>query len=120
MSGALDVNIVRFSPGAINNTARPEFKVPTAGGAISVVAADAVQFAAGTVAVNIVDMGTAGTAVAGTIATLGSAVYVSGTPKAFTIATAAVDAGHWIGTEEKNVGTLDATYRVSVGYVMGK
>lgn len=119
MAGALDVNIVQLKPGAITNTTRAEFHVPTQGGGISVLEAAAAQYGAGTVAVNLVDLGTAGTAVEGTIATLGSAVYVSGVPKALTVAEPHVQAGHWIGVEETNVGTLDATYRVSVAYVMG-
>lgn len=121
MAGALCVHYATFKPGAITNTSRALWKVPT-GGAFTLLNANGVQHAAGTVAVNIVTMGTAGTTVDGTIATLGSAVYVSGTPKAFTVSTSTpyVSEGYWLGVEEKNVGTLDATYSLSLSYVIGK
>lgn len=118
MSG---IGIVSENIGALNNGTRPLFKVPTGYGGITIVSADVVMHAAGTIALNIVNMGAAGTAVSGTIATLGSVVYVSGVPQAFTVvaAQAFVDEAAWVAVEEKNTGTANANTRVDICYLTG-
>lgn len=114
------VTIVSANIGALSNANRPIFKVPTAGGGITVLGANAVLGTAGTCGLYLVDLGTAGTAIAGTIATLGSAVYTLNTPKAFTVSTAFVDAGHFVGVKEDNSGAGATVTIVDVEYVMGK
>ena len=120
MSDVLDLHVVSINVGALNNGNRPIFKIPTSLGGISIVSANAYMATAGTVALNVVQLGTAGTAVGGTLATLGSAVYAVTTPQAFTVGTAYVGAGFWVGVEEKNVGTCAAITVVDIEYVMGK
>lgn len=116
----MNINLFSDNIGALNNGLRTLVKVPTGYGGVSVVSANVVQHGAGTVALNLVNLGSAGTAVSGTIATLGSSVYVSGVPKAFTVTTPFVDEGEWIGVEETNVGTGNAITRVSIAYLTGK
>lgn len=117
------VHVVTANIGALNNDDRPLFKCPTGYGGITVVAANVYMGGAGTVALNVVNLGSAGTAVGGTIATLGSSVYVAHVPKAFTVATTSaanfVDEGEWVGVGETNVGTCNAITRVDIEYVVG-
>lgn len=120
MAEQFDVHIVVLPIGSLTNTFRPGFKVPATGGGITILSAHAQNPAAGTVSLNLVTLGTAGTAVDGTIATKGSAVYSATVPQAFTVSTPFVDAGDWVGVEEKNVGTTNAAATVSIAYVMGK
>lgn len=120
MSDALDVHVVSVSIGALNNTFRPCFKVPTSFGGISVLGANAILATAGTVALNLVQLGTAGTAIGGTLATLGSAVFAVNTPQAMTVGTAFVAAGYWVGVAEANVGTTPTVTMVDIEFVMGK
>lgn len=118
-----EVHSVALDIGALSNGPRAMFKVPTGFGGITVLSANVVGSAAGTTALSLCDLGTAGTllaANAGTIATLGSSVYVANTPKAFTVASAYVAEGHWVGVIENNVGAAPAITVVSVEYVMGK
>ena len=117
---ANEVKYVVCNIGALSNGKRPIFKIPSGYGGISVLAVNVVASAAGTTALNLVNLGTAGTAVAGTIATKGSAVYVAGTPVAFTVADAYQDEGYWIGMEETNVGAAAAECIVSIAYLDGK
>jgi hypothetical protein len=115
-----EVHNVSLDIGALSNGVRPIFKIPAGFGGVSVVSANVVGSAAGTSSLHLVDLGTAGTATAGTIATLGSSVYVAGVPKAFTVATAYVAEGHWVGVLETNVGAAPAITIVDVAYLMGK
>ncbi len=114
-----NINMFSSNIGALNNAKRALVKVPTGLGGVTVLAGNAYMGAAGTVALNLVDLGTGGTAVSGTIATLGSVVYVADVPQAFTVSTAFVDEGHWIGVEETNVGTCNATTMVDIEYLTG-
>ena len=116
----LDFHASSVNIGALTNAVRPLFKVPAGLGGISVVAANVYQMAAGTVSLNLVQLGTAGTAVGGTLATLGSAVYTSGMPKPFVVTTPFVDPNYWVGIEEKGVGTCNAITMVDIEYVVGK
>jgi hypothetical protein len=120
MSSYADINLVSCNIAALSNDCRPLFKVPAGFGGITVVSGNITSFGAGTSSVNVVNMGTAGTSASSTIATLGSVVFVAGTPQAFTVSTAYVDEGDWVGIEEVNVGALNAVTIVDVGYVMGR
>jgi hypothetical protein len=120
MSSSFDVNKIVVNTGAVSNGLRVVGFVPAVGGDVTVTDAHVMSNAAGTSAVNLVNLGAAGTAVAGTIGTLGSAVYVAGVPKAFTITAPIVEGGTWIGVEELNVGTTNAVTIVDVSFVMGK
>jgi len=118
---ANDVQHITISVGALNNGLRPGPKIVSGYGGQTVHGAQIVQSAAGTQAVNLVDLGTAGIAVVGTLATLGSSVYVAGTPKDFTVGgTAYIGEGHYIGVEEINVGTTATVTVVYVQMVEGK
>lgn len=110
--------------GALTNDFRPVFKIPSGWGGITLVDANYVTETAGTSTVQIVDLGTAGTAVAaaGTIyATAGSAVAAAGVPVAMTEQdTAYIEEGHWVGVKENNVGTTGAISIISFAYLAGK
>lgn len=125
MSSYADVNIVSNNIGALSNDFRPLFKIPAGFGGITVVEAQYITETAGTSRVQIVDLGTAGTAVAagGTIfeATAGSSVAAAGVPNLLAEAnTAFIADGHWVGVKEANVGTTGAITIVTLSYVMGK
>jgi hypothetical protein len=64
-------------------------------------------------------MGTAGTAIGGTIASFGG-TFAANTPRAGTLVTAFVEGGHYIGVKEDNVGAANAVTNVSFAYVTGK
>lgn len=109
--------------GALNNAKRGIWKVPSGYGGITVLGVNLVQSAVGTASVNLVNLGSSGTAVSGTIATGGTGLVAAvNVPDAFTVlaAGAFVDEGEWIGLEEKNVGALAAVSIVSVSAVAGK
>jgi hypothetical protein len=123
MAGQFDVNIVSNNIGALSNDFRPLFKVPSAGGGITILDANYLTESAGTSTVQLVNLGSAGTAVqsGGTLFSGGSAVAVAGIPKAMTVDdTAFVDAGNWVGVQEANTGTTGAITIVTLSYVMGK
>ena len=110
--------------GALTNDFRPLFKIPSGAGGITVTDANYVTETAGTSTVQLVDLGTAGTAVAagGTIfASAGSAVAAAGVPVAMTEQdTAYIAEGHWVGVKEANVGTTGAITIISFSYLNGK
>lgn len=125
MSSYADVNIVSNNIGALSNDFRPLFKLPTGMGGITVLNAAYITETAGTSHVMIVDLGTAGTAVAagGTIfsATAGSSVAAAGVPNTLAVAdTAYIGDGHWVGVKEANVGTTGAITIVTLAFLMGK
>ncbi|MBI4496845.1 MAG: hypothetical protein HY689_02960 [Chloroflexi bacterium] len=117
---AHSIQIATIHVGALNNGLRPGFKIPSGYGGITVLAAQIFQAAAGTAAFNLVDLGTAGTAVSGTIATLGSAVFVANTPQDLTVSTAYVAEGRYVGVEETNVGTGNAVTECYVEFLNAK
>jgi hypothetical protein len=122
MANYADVNIVSCNIGALTNDFRPLFKVPTGFGGITVLGASYITETAGTSTVELVDLGTAGTSIAGgTIFTGGSAVAVAGIPNAMTVDDGAtVSEGHWVGVKEANTGTTGAITIVTLSYVCGK
>jgi len=121
MANTFDVHIVSCNVGALTNDFRALCKVPTAGGGITVLGAEFLQESAGTSSLYLVDLGTAGTAVSGTIASGGSIVYAAGVPQAFgAVGTPFVEPTHYIGLKEANVGSTGAISIVSFSYVMGK
>ena len=122
MSSYADVNIVSCNIGALTNDFRPLFKVPSGFGGITVLGASYLTETAGTSTVELVDLGTAGTSIAGgTLFTGGSAVAVAGIPNAMTVDDSAlVSEGHWVGVKEANTGTTGAITIVTLNYVHGK
>jgi hypothetical protein len=109
--------------GALSNGPRPLFKIPSGFGGITVIGANAVQSAAGTTALSLCDLGTAGTLVAssaGTIATQGSTVYAANVQQPFTVSSAYVAEGHWVGVIENNVGACATVTLISLEYLLGK
>ena len=115
---------VSTNVGALTNDFRPWFKIPSGFGGITVLEASYVTESAGTSTVQLVDLGTAGTAVAaaGTIfGSAGSAVAAAGVPVTMTKAdTAFVADGHWVGVQEAGVGTTGAITIVTLAYAQGK
>ena len=122
-----DNNFVSVSNniGALTNDFRPLFKIPAGFGGITVLEASYITETAGTSLVQIVDLGTAGTAVqaAGTIfaPTAGSSVAAAGVPNTLAVADSAFIAdGRWVGVKEGNVGTTGAITIVTLSYAQGK
>jgi hypothetical protein len=120
MAGQFDVHLISNNIGALSNDFRPMFKIPASGGGISFLSCHVTGEGAGTSWLQLVDLGTAGTSVSSILATSGTAVSVAGIPQELTISTAFVDAGHWVGLKEANIGTTNAITIVSASYVMGK
>lgn len=123
MANSGDVKIVATNIGALSNDFRPLFKIPSGYGGATILNANYVTETAGTSSVSIVDLGTAGTAVAtgGTIFAGGSAVAAPGVPVSMSVDdTAFIEEGHWVGVKEANVGTTGAITIVSLSYLMGK
>lgn len=121
MAGFGDIHLVSNNIGALSNDFRPMFKVPTGYGGITVLSAHSIQEGAGTSWIQLVDLGTAGTAVSNIIKTSGTAVSVAGIPQEMTTdGTVFVEAGHWVGAKEGNVGASNAITIISLSYVMGK
>lgn len=123
MSNSFDVHVVTNNIGALSNDFRPLFKLPVGVGGITVLNAAYTTETAGTSSVSLVDLGTAGTAIAvgGTLFAGGSAVAAAGIPNTMTVAdTAYLGDGHWMGVKEANIGTTGAITIVNLSYVMGK
>lgn len=108
--------------GALSNAIRPIFKIPTGFGGIRVIGCNYTNPGAGTSWVQLVDLGTSGTAVSKIIATAGTTVSVAHVPQEVTVteANAFVDEGHWIGVKEANLGAMNAVSIVDVAYLPGK
>lgn len=118
MASQFDVHIVTGgNVGALSNATRALFRVPSGGGDITVLAADIVSGAAGTTALYLVEMGTAGTAAGGTIASF-AGTLVAG-PNQGTLVTAIVPEGYYVGIKEANVGAANAITIPSLSYIMG-
>lgn len=113
-------NILVANIGVITNANLPLFKIPTGFGGLTVLGMQETFLTAGTAQLYLVDMGTAGTAVAGTIATGGGTAHAAKTPVAATINTAFVDEGHYIGIKEGNVGSTVTVTEVAISYAWGK
>ena len=105
-------------------------KAPSAahGGAITVVAAYAANQAAtgaGTgFGLSLLNYGTAGTAVGGTVAVeIGGTAdpWAAGVPKEFTISDGVLDAGEWLVLEKEETNSSDPTRcSVIIHYLVGK
>ncbi len=118
----MEEQYISANVGALSNGIRPIFKVPSTFSGITVVGANYTNPGTGTSWVQLVDLGTSGTAVSKIIATGGTAVSVAGVPAALTVtaANAFVDAGHWIGVKEANVGAMNTVSIVDVAFYSGK
>lgn len=119
MASNFDVHIVSTEIGALSNANRVIAYLPADGGGVTVLAAHAAMAAAATTSLYLVDMGAAGTAIAGTIASFGG-TFAANTPRAGSLVTAFVEGGRYIGVKEDNVGAANAVTNVSFAYVVGK
>ena len=119
MASQMDVHIVSTEIGALSNANRVIAYLPASGGGITVLSAIASMGGAATTGLYLVDMGTAGTSIAGTIASFGG-TFAANTPRSGTLVTAFVDDGRYIGVKEDNVGAANAVTNVSFAYVTGK
>jgi hypothetical protein len=110
-----------FNIGALNNAPRALVKIPTGLGGITILGASVTQSAAGTQTLRLIDLGTSGTVVSGTLATLTSGVAVANVPQAFTLGSAPqISEGHYLGVEEGNVGTTATVTIIGLSYEVGK
>lgn len=116
------VQTIVSNVGALSNALRPLFKIPTGYGGIRVIGANYTNPGAGTSWVQVVDLGTTGTAVSKVVADGGTAVSVAAVPAALTVtaANSFVDEGHWIGVKEANIGAMNAVSIVDIEYLPGK
>lgn len=123
MANQMDVHIVSAPLGAFNGaTELPLVYIPAKGGGITILDAQLVGTAAGTViGGQLVTMTDAGTpAISGTIgAFAGTVVAAAGVPAELTISTAFVDDGQWIGFDQTS-GTVAAGAFINIAYVTGK
>lgn len=116
------VQFVSANVGALSNALRPIFKIPSGYGGIRVVGCNYTNPGVGTSWVQLVDLGTSGTAVSKIIATGGTAVSVAAIPAEITVtaANAFVDEGHWVGVKEANIGAMNSVSIVDIAYLPGK
>lgn len=123
MANQMDVHIVSAPLGAFNGaTELPLVYIPAKGGGVTILDAQLVGTAAGTViGGKLVTMTDAGTpAISGTIgAFAGTVVAAAGVPAELTIATAFIDDGQWIGFDQTS-GTVAAGAFINIAYVTGK
>lgn len=123
MANQMDVHIVTAHLGEYKgSTELPLVYVPAKGGGITILDAQLVGTAAGTVIGGLlVKMTDAGTpAISGTIgAFAGTVVTAAGVPAELTIANAFVDDGNWIGFDQTS-GTVPAGTFINIAYVTGK
>lgn len=123
MANQFDVHVVTAHLGEYKgSTELPLVYVPAKGGGITILDAQLVGTAAGTVIGGLlVKMTDAGTpAISGTIgAFAGTVVTAAGIPAELTIANAFVDDGNWIGFDQTS-GTVPAGTFINIAYVTGK
>jgi hypothetical protein len=122
MAESFDVKILTLPLGAYNGaTHLPLAYLPAAGGAITILSAElmgAAGTAVGGLLVSLTDAGTP--AIAGTIGALaGTVVQAAGVPAAFTLSSAVVDDGQYIGYDQTS-GTVPAGSFISIAYVTGR
>ena len=117
-----EVHIVSSNIGALSNASRAIFKIPSGHGGITILEAKVVGAGAGTSWLTLADLGTGGTAISTRIGTGGTAISVANVPQAITLTAANVfvDAGHYVGFTEMNVGACNAVTIVEVAYKWGK
>jgi hypothetical protein len=116
------IQIVSANVGALSNALRPIFKIPSGYGGIRVIGCNYTNPGTGTSWVQLVDLGSSGTAVSKIVADAGTVVSVAAVPQAVavTAANAFVDEGHWIGVKEANIGAMNAVSIVDVAFIPGK
>lgn len=120
-----EVHIMTIPVGAVSNETVPIFKVPTAsqGGGITILSASVVQGGTPNSSLRLVTLGTGGTVVSGTLTTTAvggtASQFVNNKPKTWTLSTAYVGAGVWVGVKEGNVQAASADCRVTLNYLMG-
>ena len=116
------IQIVSSNIGALSNASRAVFKVPAGHGGITILEAKVVGAGAGTSWLTLDDLGTAGTSVSTRIGTGGTAISVANVPQAITLTAANVfvDAGHYVGFTEMNVGACNTVTIVDIAYKWGK
>lgn len=122
MAGEYNVNVVVANIGALTNALQPLSKIAGNGGGISIIGATYTPGAtSGTSAPQLVDLGTAGTAVDHVLADFGTVVNTAKIPTAATLqSNIFVDEGHYIGVRENNVGATPTVSVVGFNYIMGK
>lgn len=116
-----DIQIVSSNIGALSNAPRAIFKVPAGHGGITILEAKVIGAGAGTSWLTLEDLGTSGTTATTVLGTGGTAVSVANIPQAITLGTSVyVDAGHYVGFRENNVGACNTVTIVEVAYKWGK
>ena len=122
MANSFDVHIVTLPLGLYSGaTHLPLMKVPAAGGGITILDAEMFGGAGTAVGGKLVILSDVGTpAIAGTIAALaGTVTQAAGVRASFTISTAFVDDGQYIGYDQTS-GTVPLGSFITMAYVTGK
>ena len=106
--------------GALSNASRVIGLIPSTAGAVTFKnVIFSVGTTGGTTAPDLVDLGTAGTAVSQIIATGGTIAGLAAF-QSLTISNAVVEAGHYIGVREGNAAAMPTVSIVSAYYEEGK
>lgn len=107
--------------GALSNALRGLVKIPSTGGAVTITGATlAVGTTGGTTYPQLVDLGTAGTAVDHVLADGGTIAGLAAVNSLTLGSNPIVEAGHWIGVKEGNVAAFPAVSIIGYTFVQGK
>ena len=122
MANSFDVHVVVLPLGLYSgSTHLPLMKLPAAGGGITILNAELLGGEGTAIGGKLVVLSDVGTpALAGTIGSLaGTVTQAAGVPADFTISTAFVDDGQYIGYDQTS-GTIPLGSFISMAYVTGK
>jgi len=122
MANSFDVHVVVLPLGLYSgSTHLPLMKLPAAGGGITILNAELLGGEGTAIGGKLVVLSDIGTpALAGTIGSLaGTVTQAAGVPADFTISTAFVDDGQYIGYDQTS-GTIPLGSFISMAYVTGK
>ena len=112
--------ILSGNVGALSNSSRVIAYIPASGGAVTIKSAVfSVGTTGGTTAPDLVDLGTAGTAVSKVIFTGGTIAGLAAV-QSLTSSSPVVEAGHYIGVREGNAGAMPTVSIMTCYYVEGK
>ncbi len=118
---ANDTNLFSGNVGALSNAVRALVKVPSGGGAVTITGASfSVGTTGGTTAPDLVDLGTAGTAVDHVLATGGTISGLAAVQSLTLGANPVVPEGHWIGAREGNAAAMPTVSIFGFSYKTGR
>jgi hypothetical protein len=107
--------------GALSNSVRALVKIPASGGAVTITGATfSVGTTGGTTWPQLVDLGTAGTAVDHVLADGGTIAGLAAVQTLTMQSNPVVEAGHYIGVKEGNVAAMPTVSIIGFSYEEGK